>query len=73
MMGPSFVMPKLTLVRLAQEGRVATGDTVHTDALGQCKVAYVVNSDTIVVRSSEGRYHKLTGINFGPDARVSYQ
>jgi hypothetical protein len=72
MMGQSFVMPKITLVRLAQEGRVGSGDIVHTDSLGQCEVAYVVRADTIVVRSKEGRYHELTGINFGPDARVSY-
>ena len=64
-------MTDITLVKLHTEGRLRCGDIVSTPRLGQCEVATIHTANTIDVRRLEGGgYFRLSGINFGPDARV---
>lgn len=59
-------MSKLTLVKLKEEGRLQSGDTVHTRELGDCTVAYVRTVSSMCVKTCRGEYHTLNEINFGP-------
>lgn len=61
----------LRLVRLAREGALRPGDLVATQRLGECEVTRVHTRHSIEVRDpSTGRHYLISGLDFGPDARV---
>lgn len=61
----------LRLVRLGREGALGVGDLVATQRLGECEVVRVHTPHSIEVRAlSSGRHYLISGLDFGPDARV---
>lgn len=59
------------LIRLAREGALSTGDRVATQRLGECEIARVHTPHAIEVRAlATGRHYLISGLDFGPDARV---
>lgn len=61
----------LRLVRLAREGALRPGDLVATQRLGECEVTRVHTRHSIEVRDpSTGRHYLISGLDFGPDARI---
>ncbi|WP_406625361.1 hypothetical protein [Acidovorax sp. SDU_ACID1] len=62
----------LRLVRLAREGVLCAGDLVATRRLGACEVTRVHTQQSIEVKSqSSGQHYLLSGLDFGPDARIA--
>jgi len=62
----------LRLVRLAREGALSPGDRVATQRLGECEVTRVHTPHSIEVRDpSTGRHYLISGLDFGPDARLA--
>jgi hypothetical protein len=62
----------LRLVRLAREGALSTGDRVATQRLGECEVTRIHTPHSIEVRDpSTGRHYLISGLYFGPDARIA--
>lgn len=62
----------LRLVRLAREGALRAGDLVATRRLGTCEVTCVHTPQSIEVRAqSSGQHYLLSGLDFGPDARIA--
>jgi hypothetical protein len=61
----------LRLARLAREGALSPGDRVATQRLGECEVTRVHSPHSIEVRDpSTGRHYLISGLDFGPDARL---
>ena len=61
----------LRLVRLAREGALSPGDRVATQRLGECEVTRLHSPHAIEVRDpSTGRHYLISGLDFGPDARL---
>jgi hypothetical protein len=61
----------LRLIRLAREGALSAGDRVATLRLGECEVTRVHTRHSIEVRDpSTGRHYLISGLDFGPDARI---
>lgn len=61
----------LRLVRLAREGRLAAGDRVATQRLGECEVARIHAPHTIEVRDlTTGRHYLISGLDFGVGVRL---
>ena len=57
----------LTIVRLAQEGRLTKGDLVSTDMLGECEVVGIADLDALRVRQrNTGVIVRISGIDFPP-------
>ncbi|EER62145.1 hypothetical protein AcdelDRAFT_0267 [Acidovorax delafieldii 2AN] len=62
----------LRLVRLSREGALCPGDLVATQRLGECEVTRIHSPHSIEVRDpSTGRHYLISGVDFGPDARVT--
>lgn len=61
----------LRLVRLAHEGRLSAGDLVATQRLGECEVVRPHTPHSLEVRVlTTGRHYLISGLDFGPDARI---
>lgn len=60
------------LIRLAHEGALRAGDLIATRRLGTCEVMRVHTPQSIEVRSeSSAQHYLLSGLDFGPDARIA--
>ena len=60
----------LKLLKLKREGALNCGDTVEHSRLGICTVATIESFHTIVLRNAADKYFRVSGLSFGPDARV---
>lgn len=68
--GASAPKKSLRLVKLKDEGRLQSGDTVDVDDHGTCTVAYIVNASSITVKDVSGSYINIRDLNFGGDVQL---
>jgi hypothetical protein len=60
----------IRLAKLANEGRLACGDTIEHHTLGLCTITTIESTHTLTVRAADGQHYRLTGLFF-PGARLS--
>lgn len=62
----------IRIVRLKREGVLGRADLVATRRLGTCEVVSIESARTLTVRAFDNHTHyRISGIDFGPGARLS--
>lgn len=64
-------MSDIKLLKLKTEGRLQKGDSLETPRLGVCSVVTIESVHTITVRSIAGKLFRLSGLSFGPGAKMA--
>lgn len=59
------------IVKRRDIGVLSTGDTICEDRHGECEVVAIPDVYSLIVRrKSDGVYLNISGLYFGPDARL---
>ena len=54
----------IRLIQLKVQGRLQKGDIIETARLGRCVVAYIQTAQSICVKSADGKYFNISGLDF---------